>query len=72
MLMRSDKITLSDDLIGRLFIFSFSFLLIPLICKNVSCYSFFIQKIWNIRGCIQKFPDWLPGAKSANGTALFH
>jgi hypothetical protein len=22
-----------------------------------------------IRGCIQKFPDWLPGAKTANGTA---
>jgi hypothetical protein len=25
-----------------------------------------------IRGCIQKFPDWLPGARTANGTALCH
>jgi len=21
-------------------------------------------------GCIQKFPDWPPGARTANGTAL--
>jgi hypothetical protein len=26
----------------------------------------------NIRGCIQKFPDWPPGARTANGTALCH
>jgi hypothetical protein len=26
----------------------------------------------HIRGCIQKFPDWLPGARTANGTALCH
>jgi len=25
-----------------------------------------------IRGCIQKFPDWPPGAKTANGTAVCH
>jgi hypothetical protein len=25
-----------------------------------------------IRGCIQKFPDWPPGARTANGTALCH
>jgi len=25
-----------------------------------------------IRGCIQKFPDWLPGARTVNGTALCH
>jgi hypothetical protein len=24
----------------------------------------------NIRGCIQKFPDWPPGAGTANGTAF--
>jgi hypothetical protein len=24
----------------------------------------------HIRGCIQKFPEWLPGARTANGTAL--
>jgi hypothetical protein len=25
-----------------------------------------------MRGCIQKFPDWPPGARAANGTALCH
>jgi hypothetical protein len=25
-----------------------------------------------VRECIQKFPDWLPGARTANGTALCH
>jgi len=24
----------------------------------------------NVRGCIQKFPAWPPGARNANGTAL--
>jgi hypothetical protein len=24
------------------------------------------------RGCIQKFPDWPPGARTAHGTALCH
>jgi len=23
-------------------------------------------------GCIQKFPDWRPGARTANGAALYH
>jgi hypothetical protein len=26
----------------------------------------------DIRGCIQKFPAWPPGARTANGTALCH
>jgi hypothetical protein len=26
----------------------------------------------DIRGCIQKFPDWLPGARTANGIVLCH
>jgi hypothetical protein len=26
----------------------------------------------HIRGCNQKFPDWPPGARTANGTALCH
>jgi hypothetical protein len=26
----------------------------------------------HIRGCIQKFPDWPPGARTANGTAVYH
>jgi hypothetical protein len=25
-----------------------------------------------VRGCIQKFPDWPPGARTANGTTLCH
>jgi hypothetical protein len=25
-----------------------------------------------VQGCIQNFPDWPPGARSANGTALCH
>jgi hypothetical protein len=25
-----------------------------------------------LRGCIQEFPDWLPGARTANGTAFYH
>jgi hypothetical protein len=27
---------------------------------------------YEIRGCIQKFSDWPPGARTANGTALCH
>jgi hypothetical protein len=30
------------------------------------------KKKIHIRGCIQKFPDWPPGAKTANGTPLYH
>jgi len=26
----------------------------------------------HIRGCIQNCPDWPPGARAANGTALCH
>jgi hypothetical protein len=28
--------------------------------------------LFTIGGCIQKFPDWPPGARTANGTALCH
>jgi hypothetical protein len=31
-----------------------------------------ITDIWTARGCIQKFPDWPPGGRAANGTALCH
>jgi hypothetical protein len=31
-----------------------------------------VQLELKIRGCIQKFPGWPPGAKIANGTALCH
>jgi hypothetical protein len=26
----------------------------------------------DLRGCIQRFPDWPPGARTVNGTALCH
>jgi hypothetical protein len=33
----------------------------------------YIEYIYgNIRRCIQKFPDWPPEARAANGTALSH
>jgi len=25
-----------------------------------------------VRGCIQKFPNWPPGARTVNSTALHH
>jgi hypothetical protein len=28
--------------------------------------------VYDVRGCIQRFPDWPPGARTANGTALCH
>jgi len=28
------------------------------------------KNIIEIRGCIQKFPDWPPGVRTANDTAL--
>jgi hypothetical protein len=28
------------------------------------------EAIGYIRGCIEKFPDWPPGARTANGTVL--
>jgi hypothetical protein len=31
-----------------------------------------VQKVHHTRVYEKKFPDWLPGARSANGTALCH
>jgi hypothetical protein len=31
-----------------------------------------VKECVDARGCNQKFPDWLPGARTANGTALCH
>jgi len=28
--------------------------------------------VYVLRVCIQKFPDWPPGVRTANGTALCH
>jgi hypothetical protein len=38
--------------------------------KKVLLYP--IAVVVDIRGCIQKFPDWPPEAKTANGAALCH
>jgi len=39
-------------------------------------YLNFARRIYEIssviRGCIQKFSDWHPGARTANGTTLCH
>jgi hypothetical protein len=32
----------------------------------------FVMRHNHIRGCIQKFPDWPHGARTANGAALSH
>jgi hypothetical protein len=39
----------------------------------LSVLLYYLQKVnGHVRGCIQKFPDWPPGARTANGTALCH
>jgi hypothetical protein len=44
-----------------------------LVSSRTSLFSFVIFVfLLDIRGCIQKFPDWPPGARTANGTALCH
>jgi hypothetical protein len=35
-------------------------------------HTFNTVKLFTIRGCIQKFPDWPPGVRTANDTALCH
>jgi len=42
--------------------------------KDSGCYSIKLRIKLNIelRGCIQKFPNWPPGARTANGTAVCH
>jgi hypothetical protein len=30
------------------------------------------MELVTVRGCIRKFPDWPPGARTANGAALCH
>jgi hypothetical protein len=46
---------------------------------TITCVARFFSRRWTgllgcdaVRGCIQKFPDWPPGASTANGTALRH
>jgi hypothetical protein len=40
--------------------------------SSVSIFHILSFVLSNIRGCIQKFPDWPPGARTANVTALCH
>jgi hypothetical protein len=43
------------------------------LCYMVLCSLWKLLPITvSIRGRIQKFPDWPPGARTANGTALYH
>jgi len=32
----------------------------------------FSYPVITVRGCIQKFPDWPPGKRTANDTAICH
>jgi hypothetical protein len=41
-----------------------------LVQKHVQRDQTHIVHTINMRGCIQKFPDWPPGARTANDTAL--
>jgi hypothetical protein len=40
--------------------------------SDIHCFSKASLYLLVIRGCIQKFPDWPPGARIANVTALCH
>jgi hypothetical protein len=47
----------------------FSMPLSVFLCIQIFLVALFFQRRY-IRGYIQKFPDWSPGARTANGTAL--
>jgi len=40
--------------------------------RNTNSVPNYINSIYKIRGGIQYFPDWPPGAENANGTAVWH
>jgi len=40
------------------------------VCTSV--FPYVTSKSIHIRDCIQKSPDWQPGARTANGTATYH
>jgi hypothetical protein len=52
----------------------YAILVSPILAVHTSFFNFsIINHIrWAVRLCIQKFPDWPPGARTANGTALCH
>jgi len=47
---------------------------VGLIFYKINVLQTSVLKSWvtDIGGCIQKFPDWPPGARTANGPALCH
>jgi hypothetical protein len=40
--------------------------------EAIAHYRFLNSVNETVRGCIQKFPDCPPGARTANGTDLYH
>jgi hypothetical protein len=43
------------------------------LCRQFLCRILYLRFIPSlIRGCIQKFPDWTSGARTAYDTALCH
>jgi len=38
--------------------------------SNINCVE--LDSVYDVRGCIRKFPDWSPGSRTANCTALCH
>jgi hypothetical protein len=39
---------------------------------HYAVFSIFLQLAHSIPGCTQKFPDWPPGTRTTNGTAVCH
>jgi len=56
------------------------FIFLPCTCTSTSTRTrtipvlsnFIISNLNKLRGCIQKFQDWPPGTRNANGTAPCH
>jgi hypothetical protein len=56
----------SGGIVSRILSFRLNSLLSGRICAQ------FVTPTSQIGGCIQKFPDWPPGVRTASGTALCH
>jgi hypothetical protein len=41
-----------------------------LLISSITKLLFSEESIKSVRGCVQNFPDWPPGARTANGTSL--
>jgi len=55
----------------QIFVMTVMFLWLPLTVNFVTliCSD---NALYHVRVCIQKFPDWPPGTRTANGTVLWH